>query len=331
METQLSSLEKKPNLFSKNIDRVSPSFFYLFFRKFLRLLLTMFLIPTIVFFILRVIPGDPAFVVAGMDASPEVVENLRVQLGTDKPVFIQYEEWLLDVFQLHLGQSLISHEPVTKLILDRFPVTLSLAVLGMVCALFIALPLGVISAVRRWTLWDYLGMIFAQIGIALPSFWLGILLLLLLAVKYPIFPLFGGDTPYHLVLPALALGINRGAVLLRLVRTSMIEELEKEYVIAARSKGLPEVIVRYRHALRNALLPVLTIAGIQFGYMLGGAIVLEQVFSLPGLGRLLLTAVFQRDFPVIQGGTLFIAAVFSLVNFIVDLFYSLVNPRIRVT
>ena len=294
------------------------------------MLLTMLLIPTVVFFVLRVIPGDPAMVIAGFDAPPEVVESLRVKLGTHRPPLVQYEEWILSVFQLDFGSSLISNEPVLKLILDRFPLTLSLAVAGMLCALLIAIPLGVMSAVRRWTLWDYGGMLFSQIGISLPSFWLGIILLLILAVKYPLFPLFGGDSPWHLVLPSLALGINRGAVLLRLVRTAMIEELGKEYIITARSKGLPEIVVRYRHALRNALLPVLTIAGIQFGYMLGGAIVLEQVFSLPGLGRLILSAVFQRDFPVIQGGTLFIAAVFSLVNFLVDLLYSLVNPRIRV-
>jgi len=290
----------------------------------------MLLIPTVVFFVLRVIPGDPAVVIAGFDAPPEVVESLRAKLGTNRPPLVQYEEWILSVAQLDFGSSLISNEPVLKLILDRFPLTLSLAVSGMLCALLIAIPLGVMSAVRRWTLWDYGGMLFSQIGISLPSFWLGIILLLIFAVKYPLFPLFGGDSPWHLVLPSLALGINRGAVLLRLVRTAMIEELGKEYIITARSKGLPEMVVRYRHALRNALLPVLTIAGIQFGYMLGGAIVLEQVFSLPGLGRLILSAVFQRDFPVIQGGTLFIAAVFSLVNFLVDLLYSLVNPRIRV-
>lgn len=290
----------------------------------------MLLIPTVVFFVLRVIPGDPAVVIAGFDAPPEVVENLRVTLGTNRPPLVQYEEWILSVFQLDFGTSLISNEPVLKLILHRFPLTLSLAVFGMLCALLIAIPLGVMSAVRRWTLWDYGGMLFSQIGISLPSFWLGIILLLIFAVKYPLFPLFGSDSPWHLVLPSIALGINRGAVLLRLVRTTMIEELGKEYIITARSKGLPELVVRYRHALRNALLPVLTIAGIQFGYMLGGAIILEQVFSLPGLGRLILSAVFQRDFPVIQGGTLFIAAVFSLVNFLVDLLYSIVNPKIRV-
>lgn len=304
---------------------------WLFMRKFIRLFLTVAVISTVVFFTLRVIPGDPAYVVAGIDASPEAVEAIRIKLGTDKSMLVQYEEWLLAIVRFDFGTSLLSGEKVSALILDRFPVTLSLAFFGMAVALLIAIPIGVLSAVKRWSFWDYGGMIFAQIGIALPSFWLGICLLLLLAIYFPVFPLFGGDSPFHLVLPALALGINRGAVLLRLVRTSMIEELGKEYIITARSKGLPERIVRYRHALRNALLPVMTISGIQFGYMLGGAIVLEQVFSLPGIGRLFLSAIYQRDFPVIQGGVIFIAVVFSLVNFIIDILYAFVNPRIRVS
>ena len=167
-------------------------------------------------------------------------------------------------------------------------------------------------------------------GMAIPSFWLGIMLLLLLAVKIRLFPLFGSGTIRHLILPAFSLGIARAAVLLRLTRASMVEELSKEYVITARAKGLTERMVKYKHALRNALLPIITIAGIQLGYMLGGAIIIEQVFSLPGLGRLFLFGVYQRDFPLIQGGVVFVAVVFSLINFIVDLFYSIINPRIRI-
>ena len=166
---------------------------------------------------------------------------------------------------------------------------------------------------------------------ALPSFWLGILLLLLFSVKFKVFPLFGSGTVMHLILPAISLGIARAAVLLRLTRASMAEELSKEYVIAARSKGLTERRVNYKHALKNALLPVITIGGIQFGYMLGGAIIIEQVFSLPGLGRLFLFGVYQRDFPLIQGGVVFVALVFSLINFMVDMLYSVLNPKIRVT
>jgi peptide/nickel transport system permease protein len=172
---------------------------------------------------------------------------------------------------------------------------------------------------------------FSQIGMAVPSFWLGILLLLLFSVKIKLFPLFGSGSFKHLILPAVSLGIARAAVLLRLTRASMTEELSKEYVVTARSKGLTERMVNYKHALKNALLPVITIAGIQLGYMLGGAIIIEQVFSLPGLGRLFLFAIYQRDFPLIQGGVIFVAFIFSLINFIVDMLYSLLNPKIRVS
>ena len=289
------------------------------------------LISTIVFVVIRVIPGDPALVIAGIDASQKDIEAIRVKLGTDKPVMSQYAGWLWDVLRFDFGDSMISGQPVTRLILERFPLTLSLALLGIVISIIIAIPLGVISAVRRWSFWDYLGMLFSQIGMAVPSFWLGILLLLLFSVKIKLFPLFGSGTIKHLILPAVSLGIARAAVLLRLTRASMTEELSKEYVVTARSKGLTERMVNYKHALKNALLPVITIAGIQLGYMLGGAIIIEQVFSLPGLGRLFLFGVYQRDFPLIQGGVVFVAFIFSLINFVVDMLYSLLNPRIRIS
>jgi peptide/nickel transport system permease protein len=299
-------------------------------RRIGRLILTVFLISTIIFFVIRIIPGDPALVIAGMDASAEDIAAIRAKIGTDRPIMVQYVEWLWNVVRFDFGTSLTSGQPVTQLILERFPLTLSLALLGIVVGIVVAVPLGILSAVRRWSGWDYLGMAFSQIGMAIPSFWLGILLLLLLAVKVRLFPLFGVGSFRHLVLPSLALGIARAAILLRLTRASMIEELSKEYVITARSKGLTERMVRYKHALRNGLLPVVTIAGIQLGYMLGGAIIIEQVFSLPGLGRLFLFGVYQRDFPLIQGGVIFVALVFSLINFLVDILYSVLNPRIRI-
>ena len=283
------------------------------------------------FVVIRVIPGDPALVIAGIDSSQSDIDAIRVKLGTDKPIFSQYVKWVWDVLRFNFGVSMISGQPVTRLILERFPLTLSLALLGLVLSIIIAIPLGVISAVKRWSFWDYTGMGFSQIGMAVPSFWLGILLLLLFSVKIKLFPLFGSGSFKHLILPAISLGIARAAVLLRLTRASMAEELSKEYVVAARSKGLTERMVNYKHALKNALLPVITIAGIQLGYMLGGAIIIEQVFSLPGLGRLFLFAIYQRDFPLIQGGVIFVAFIFSLINFVVDMLYSLLNPRIRVS
>ena len=291
----------------------------------------MLLISTIVFVVIRVIPGDPALVIAGIDSSQSDIDAIRTKLGTDKPIFTQYVQWVWDVLRFDFGDSMISGQPVTRLILERFPLTLSLALLGIVISIVIAIPLGVISAVKRWSFWDYTGMGFSQIGMAVPSFWLGILLLLLFSVKIKLFPLFGSGSFKHLILPAISLGIARAAVLLRLTRASMAEELSKEYVVTARSKGLTERMVNYKHALKNALLPVITIAGIQLGYMLGGAIIIEQVFSLPGLGRLFLFAIYQRDFPLIQGGVIFVAFIFSLINFVVDMLYSLLNPKIRVS
>ncbi len=295
------------------------------------MILTVLLISTIVFVVIRVIPGDPALVIAGIDSSQSDIDAIRTKLGTDKPIITQYAQWVWDVLRFDFGNSMISGQPVTRLILERFPLTLSLALLGIVISIFIAIPLGVISAVKRWSFWDYTGMGFSQIGMAVPSFWLGILLLLLFSVKIKLFPLFGSGSFKHLVLPAVSLGIARAAVLLRLTRASMAEELSKEYVVTARSKGLTERMVNYKHALKNALLPVITIAGIQLGYMLGGAIIIEQVFSLPGLGRLFLFAIYQRDFPLIQGGVIFVAFIFSLINFIVDMLYSLLNPKIRIS
>jgi peptide/nickel transport system permease protein len=298
-------------------------------RKTGRLLLTVLLISTLVFFVIRILPGDPAAVIAGIDANEEDIRLIRARLGTDLPLIVQYGQWLKCVLRFDFGDSLISGQPVTRLIMERFPLTLSLALLGILISVLIALPLGVLSAVRRWSVYDTLGMLFSQLGMAIPSFWLGIMLLLLLSVKLRLFPLFGSGDLRHLVLPALSLGVARAAVLLRLTRTSMVEELSKEYVITARSKGLTERMVKYKHALKNALLPVITVAGIQLGYMLGGAIIIEQVFSLPGLGRLFLFGVYQRDFTLIQGGVVFVAVVFSLINFLVDILYSLLNPRIR--
>ena len=293
--------------------------------------MTVLLISTIVFLVIRVIPGDPALVIAGIDASQSDIDAIRAKLGTDEPILSQYFYWIWDVMRFDFGESMISGQPVIRLILERFPLTLSLALMGIVISIIIAIPLGVISAVKRWSFWDYLGMIFSQVGMAVPSFWLAILLLLLFSVKFKIFPLFGSGTLMHLILPAISLGIARAAVLLRLTRASMAEELSKEYVVAARSKGLTDRMVHYKHALKNALLPVITIGGIQLGYMLGGAIIIEQVFSLPGLGRLFLFGVYQRDFPLIQGGVVFVAFAFSLINFLVDMVYSVLNPKIRLS
>lgn len=299
-------------------------------RRLGRLLLTALTISTVVFLVMRVVPGDPAYVIAGLEASEEDVALIRARLGTDAPLLLQYGRWMLQVARLDFGSSLMTERPVTEEILSRFPLTLTLALLGLAVSVALALPLGVASAVKRWSVWDYVGMSVSHVGMALPSFWLGILLLLVFAVKLRLFPLFGTGGIRHLVLPAVSLGLARAAILIRLVRASMLEELSREYVVTARAKGLTEAVVRYKHALRNALLPVITVAGVQLGYMLGGAIVVEQVFGLPGLGRLFLSSIYNRDFPVVQGGVVFVALVFSLINFTVDVLYGALNPKIEV-
>ncbi|HPG96363.1 MAG TPA: ABC transporter permease [Rectinema sp.] len=298
-------------------------------KRIVRLVLTLFIISTIIFFVVRVIPGDPALIIGGIESSESDIEAIRTRLGTDRPLWVQYGEFLWNTLHLDFGRSMISDEPVLSLIIQRFPLTLTLAVLGLLIGILIAIPIGVLSAVHPWSSWHYIGLVISQLGMAIPSFWLGILLLLFFAIKFPIFPLFGAESFSGLVLPAISLGLARAAIILRHTRASMTEELSKEYIITARAKGLPEHIIRYKHALKNALLPIITIAGIEFGYMLGGAILIEQVFSLPGLGRLFLYGIYQRDFPLVQGGVQFIAIVFSLVNFAADVLYAIVNPKIR--
>jgi len=298
--------------------------------RLIRLALTIWIISTLVFFLVRILPGDPAAVIAGIDAGSEEIEAVRSRLGLEGSIFVQYGRYLGNIVRLDFGRSLISGEPVAELIRSRFPLTLSLAVSGMIIAYLIAIPLGILSAVRRWSFWDAAGMTFSQIGMAVPSFWLGIILLLLFSVQLGWFPLFGTGSLRHLVLPAFSLGIGRAAILLRMTRASMVEELGKDYIITARAKGLPLKRIYFRHALQNAFLPVLTVSGIQFGSLLGGAIIIEQIFSLPGLGRLFLTSIYQRDFTLLQGSVIFMAVIYSLVNFLVDTLYTIVNPKIGI-
>jgi peptide/nickel transport system permease protein len=301
----------------------------LILRRTLRLTATVLLTAVLVFVALRVVPGDPALVIAGMDATPQDVQRIREALGTDRPLGVQMLDWFGDLVKLSLGTSLATGEDVGALILARLPVTVTIALLAMALAALIALPLGIASAQgRRGGMADNIADFISQTGMAIPGFWFGILLLLVFAVKLPIFPLFGADTPLHFVLPAMALGFGHSAMLLRMTRASIFEELSKEYVLAARARGLSRRRILYGHVLRNALPPVIALAGLQFGGLLGGAVVIEQVFSIPGLGRLLLTAVNQRDFNVVQGCVLCFALVFSVTGWLADVLAAAANPRI---
>ena len=305
-------------------------------RRLLTVAPTVLVVATVTFIALQIIPGDIAQIMLGTDARPEDVTRLRRELGLDRPLIVRYLEWLGNLLRGDLGTSITYREPVGRLIAARLPVTYSVAFAAMLVAIGIALPLGIAAARRAWSPLDLTALVGSQLGLAVPTFWMGILLLLGFAAAYPIFPLQGyvgftrDPTQWlrHLALPAVALGIERAAALTRLVRASFLEELTRDYVRTARSKGLREPSVLRGHVLRNALIPVLTVMGLQLGFLLGGTIVVEQVFGLPGLGRLLLQGIYSRDLMVVQGAVITIAVTFALLNLLVDLLYAAVDPRI---
>jgi len=306
-------------------------------KRSLVLLATLLLVSAVIFLVLQVIPGDPAQIILGMQATPESLEELRHQLGLDLPLPLQYWNWIGFVFRGDFGRSIAYDVPIGSLIGSRLSVTIPLALLSIVFAVVFSIPLGIYAATRRNQPGDYGVMILSQIGLAIPAFWAGILLILLFAVHLQWFSA-GGFRPWSesplgalksLLLPALSLGLIRAAVLARLTRSCMLEALGEDYIRTARSKGLGEKVVVYKHALRNALIPVVTILGLQMGELLAGAIVIENVFNLPGLGRLVFLAIGQRDLPVVQGVSLVIAFFIVVVNFAVDVIYGILDPRIR--
>jgi len=278
-------------------------------------------------------PGDSAELIAlaryGQDLSAGQIESLREAEGLDAPVHIQYLIWLDHLLHLDFGRSLVTSEDVLEEILLKLPATAELAVAGLLISLLIALPAGILSALRKNTLLDNGCMFVSLIGVSIPNFWLGILFIWLFALTLHIFPSFGYGSPKHLVLPALTLGSSMSAVTARLTRASLLKVLDQEYIVAARARGFDELTVLFRHALKNAFLPVLTFAGMQFGYLLGGAVIVETVFSWPGVGKLLVDSIFARDFSMIQGCVLFIAVLFSLSSLAVDILYAVLDPRIR--
>jgi peptide/nickel transport system permease protein len=306
-------------------------------RRVLALAVTLGFVSVLVFVAIRVLPGDPVLVMAGPEANPEVVARLRAAMGLDRPLVIQYADWLGGALRGELGTSLQYDVPVGALIVSRLPVTLPLTAMAACFTLLIAMPLGVYAATRARRPGDYLTMLVAQAGLAVPSFWAGLLLILLFSVRLGWFRSGGFEgwslgfwaAVRSLLLPAVALGLFQAAVLIRATRSSLLEVLGEEYVRTARAKGVSERVVILRHALRNALIPVVTVAGLQLGQLLAGSIILESVFALPGLGRLALGAITARDLPVVQGVTLFVASCIVVINFAVDLSYAWLDPRIR--
>jgi peptide/nickel transport system permease protein len=294
-------------------------------------------VSIVIFLVLMVIPGDPAQIILGVHATPETLEKLRHQLGLDRPVAIRYLSYMKNLAMGDMGQSIHYDISIRSLILSRLQVTFPLTLLSMVFAIFLSIPMGTYSSLHRNRMGDYGIMIFSQIGLAVPSFWAGILLILLFAVTLHWFPA-GGFQPWtvnpvralqSLILPALSLGLVRAAVLTRMTRSSMLEVLGEDYIRTARSKGVPQRIVVYKHAFRNAIIPVVTIIGLQVSDLLAGAIIVENVFHLPGIGRLVFEAIGQRDLLVIQGVVLLVTMTIIFINFVIDIAYRYLDPRIR--
>lgn len=298
---------------------------------------TLFFVSVLVFVVIRVLPGDPALVIMGTEGSPEAVERLREAMGLNRPIVVQYADWLWRALSGDLGVSIQYDVPVGRLIVSRLPLTLPLTLMAALLMIVTALPLGLYAATRHRRAGDYAAMVVSQLGIAVPGFWAGLLLILLFSVRLG-WVQSGGFEGWSnglwpgvrsLLLPAVALGFFQAAVLARATRSSVLDVLREDYVRTARAKGVSETLVLGKHTFRNALIPVVTVAGIQLGQLMAGSIILESVFALPGLGRLALGAISARDLPVVQGVTLFVASCIVLINFAVDLAYGFLDPRIR--
>lgn len=297
----------------------------------------LFIVSIAVFSIIHFIPGDPAKIIAGPNATPEQLESLSRQLGLDQPVWTQYLIWLRNAVTGNMGNSFINNYPVNKMIALRVPATLELAIAASIVALLISFPLGIIAAVRQGSMVDFASTVFSALSFAVPGFWLAILLILLFSLQFKVLPPSGRpdfmEQPVEhlksLIMPALTLGIGIAAKLARYLRSAMLEVLDQDYVRTARAKGLHERVVIYSHALRNALIPVITVLGLQTGDLLSGAIIVESIFAWPGVGRTTLQAISWRDYSLLQANVLYIVLAFLLINLLADLAYALVDPRIR--
>ncbi|WP_188079970.1 ABC transporter permease [Neorhizobium sp. P12A] len=295
------------------------------------------LVVTVVFVIVRVTPGDPAAVMLGSDATPADIAQLRAKMGLDAPLIVQYGQFVLGILRGDLGQSIFLNQPVTQALASRAEPTFFLTLFSILIAVAIALPVGILSAVKRGTLFDQVVVTLTMVAASVPSFWLGLMLIQIFAVGQGWFPAsgYGGpETPFlerldHLVLPAVALGIVNSALITRFTRAAMLDVLGDDYVRTARAKGAGEGRVILKHALKNALIPIITVIGLSVAMLVAGAVVTETVFGLPGVGNLVVSAVLRRDYPVIQGALLVIAAIYVLINFVVDMLYILVDPRVR--
>jgi ABC-type dipeptide/oligopeptide/nickel transport system permease component len=286
-------------------------------------------VATLVFSLIHLVPGDPAQAMLGDGASPQDVAELRTSLGLDLPLLDQYGSFLRHAIAGDLGRSFRTGQPVTSMILERMPATAELAMAAMIVAIALAIPLGVIAAVWRGTAADYGAMTFALAGVSIPNFWLGPLLAIVFAVELGWLPVSGRGTLAHLILPAISLGLALSAILARMTRASLLDELNELYVRAARARGVSKTVAIAAHALRNSMVPLLTIVALQFGAVLTGAVITETIFAWPGIGRLLIQSIGFRDYPTVQGCILLIAVTYVTVNLVTDLMYGVLDPRIR--
>ncbi len=308
-----------------------------FLKRLAAVIPTVFFVTVMIFCLQQLLPGDPAMILAGEDQDQNTVAYLRQKMHLDEPLPVRYGYWISGVMRGDFGDSLRIQQPVRQLIQDKLPVTLELAALAMMIALLIGIPAGTVSAVAKDSAWDYLANIFALWGLSTPNFWLGILMILLFSVSLGWLPASGYVSPSEdlkanllsMIMPAFVLGNAIAAVLMRHTRSAMLQVLNADYVRTARAKGLKENKVVLKHALRNAIMPIITLGALEFGTLLSGAVLTEQVFSIPGFGKLIVDAVFNRDYAVVQGVVLFTSTIYIVLNLLADMAYFLVNPRLR--
>lgn len=286
-------------------------------------------VTIIVFSIIHLIPGDPVRIALGEMSSQQAYNQMRSELGLDKPLYIQYFSFLGRLLHLNLGKSIIYHEGVTKLLAAKLPNTLTLTGSALLLSYVLAIPLGILAAVKRNTIIDYISMGIAIAGVSVPSFWLGFLLISLFAIHLHWFPIAGYGGIKYLILPAVTLGFGGAAVVARMMRSSMLEVINQDYIVTAKAKGLRYWTVITKHALKNALIPIVTLLGLQVGWLIGGAVVIEIVFLRPGVGRLIVNSIYMRDFPVVQGVTLILSVTVILGNLLADVLYAVIDPKVR--
>jgi len=298
-------------------------------QRFVASAITLLGVSLIIFLMLRLLPGDPARILAGLLASEEEVARLRTELGLDQPLAIQYVRFLTDLVRGDLGLSARTSQPVLKEVLARLPATVQLALASTLLASVVGVTAGVIAAARQYSRFDYLVSVGTLFGVSMPVYWLGLMLIILFAIQLHWLPAAGAEKPTSIILPSITLAAFSVALIARMTRSSMLEVLGQDYVRTARAKGLREFFVIYRHALKNAFIPVVTVIGLQFGTLLGGAVLTESVFGWPGIGLLMVDSIFARDYPVVQGVVLVFATLFILLNLLVDIFYAYLDPRIH--